>query len=301
MNFLFPPNCQLNSERFILLLLLFLVSLSSQGQEETKPRAVPVEIRKKDATQLSGMLMGIEKDSILFRDHANRDYRIALKEIRNIDYVDSLKRRTRWHESPNTIRYLLSPTAFALDKNELVLESAYIFFNSIRYGISDRISVAAGAEVLSRSLYFANVKASLIKKPSYNLAASLNYYYLPPDFLETYYGDDIRNLGMLSAMNTWGNSDHHLSLSAGYLYAQGQFLPPTITVSGTTRLTKHLALVSENWFLFVTDRQRLPIIYSLGLRVIGKQGVFDIGLYRDSVSSESIGLPFVGYTYKMDF
>lgn len=271
----------------------------AKSQEPIIPKPVPVEIQKKDATRLTGKLMGTERDSVRFKDLNNNEFRIALKDIRNIEYIDSLKKNKNWFEAPNSIRYLLSPSAIPLAKNEIMMESTYIFLTSMRYGISNSVSVAVGGELLFKSTYYANVKVTLWKNPNYTLSTSLNYYRLPSSFLENYYGDEIRNFGMISCMNTWGNTNHHLTISGGYLYAFNQFLPPTVTVSGSTRLGKHIALVSENWFLFVTERTGLPVILSLGLRIMGKQGAFDVGFYNDSESLDGVGLPYVGYTYRI--
>ena len=97
---------------FGLILCLYSARLTAQN----KP--VSVEIEKKDATFLKGTLQGIVHDSVSLIDENNQKLKISLKDIRNIEYLDSLGITERRFEAPN-MRYLLTSTAIPLHKNEI--------------------------------------------------------------------------------------------------------------------------------------------------------------------------------------
>jgi hypothetical protein len=278
-------------------ILLFL-SLPMRGQDQHNPKPIPVEIEKKDATRLSGKLLGIDRDTVSLRTDDQQEIRISMRDIRHIDYIDSLRTKPRWPEAPNTTRYLLAPTAWPLKKGEMALENSYLLVNVARVGITNSISVAGGGDLLFGNVYTANVKATLWQKPMYKMAGSVHYYKLPRDFIVDFYGNDIRDIAMLSVINSWGNSNRHISISLGYLYAQRDFLPPTATVSGSIRVFRQFALVSENWLLDINETDRAPIILSVGVRFVKNSSSTDIGVYTDSKSLFGISLPYVGYTYK---
>jgi hypothetical protein len=240
------------------------------AQEGPTPRRVTVEVERKNDTMLKGKLLGIAKDTVRLIDADNQEWRIAMKDIRNIEYIDSLRVRNKWFDSPNTSRYLFTATGLPLKKKEIVLQSTYLFLVSAHYGISNRVSIGGGTEVLSNSTYFLHAKVNLINDANYKFSAGASYYRLPKDFITTVYNEEIRNIGMLTAASTWGNPNHHLTLGAGYIFTEGALTPPLVTLSGTTRLGKHIALVTENWFLFVGEKNvELPVLLSLGLRYIG--------------------------------
>jgi hypothetical protein len=283
-------------------LLLFGLLLCFCGPRSTaqQNKPVPVEIEKKDATVLKGKLLGIARDSVRLIDENGQEWKISLKDIRNIEYQDSVRTKKRWFEAPNTQRYLLSSTAMPLRKNEIALQATYFILVSVHYGISNRVSVGAGTEIFTRSTYFLNAKVNLVAQPRYKFSIGANYYRLPAGSITTYSNDDIRNLGMLYGAGTWGNSSHHLTIGAGYMYTRGTILPPIVTVSGTARFARNFAFVTENWFFFVgSNNVDLPVLLSLGLRYINKRSSIDLAFYNDHEFSLETGFPYVGYTFKL--
>jgi hypothetical protein len=249
---------------------------------------------------LKGKLLGIARDTVRLIDANNQEWKIAMKDIRNIEYVDSLRVRNKWFEAPNTSRYLFTATGFPLKKKEMVLQSTYLFLVSVHYGISNRVSIGGGTEVISNSTYFLHTKVNLVNDAKYKFSAGASYYRLPKDFITTVYKEEIRNIGMLTAASTWGGPNHHLTLGAGYIVTEGTLTPPIITLSGTTRVGKHIALVTENWFLFVGEKRvELPVLLSLGLRYMNKRNSFDLAFFSDHKVTEGAVFPYLGYTFKL--
>lgn len=295
------PSLEKKPVLFLLTALAVLYSMSVCYCQDTTRKLVKVEIEKKDATVVKGKLLGIAKDSVNLVDEFNREWKIPLRDIRNIEYVDSLRRRGRWFDSPNTMRYFLASTALPLRKKEIAFQATYLFLISAHYGVTDRLSIGAGTEIISQSVYFVNVKYTLAEHDKFRFAAGAHYYGFAPNVLTAgNTNESIRGFGMLYAAGTWGNANHHMTLGAGYMYVQGAFAPPIVTLSGTARLAKRFALVTENWFFFVGSKIDLPTLISLGLRYISKRSTVDLAFFNDDEFSLEAGFPYIGYSFKIN-
>jgi hypothetical protein len=281
-------------------LLCLTVITVYQVHAQEQPQKINVEIEKTDATILRGKIITIKNDSAVFRADDGRIERIAMRDIRNIDYIDTLRsKKSRWFESPNTLRYLLTTTGFPLKKNQVIIANTYILIHSVHYGLSDKISIGAGGDLFTRSVGFVNAKVNILNKPKHRFSAGATYYRLPSDFIETYAGEDVRNIGMVTGSSTWGNTNSHFTIGVGYMYIAKGFLPPILTLGGTTRITNNLALVTENWFFFVGEKTGIPVIVSLGVRYLSKRSSIDLAFYSDNKSIGKGAVPYLAYSIRL--
>jgi hypothetical protein len=278
-------------------ILLFAI-ISCFGQD-TPAKPVEAEIEMKDATVLKGKLLGVAKDTVSLIDENNQEWKIPLKDIRHIEYVDPLRKSGRWFDSPNTMRYLLASTAMPLKKKEIAFQATYLILVSAHYGVTDRLSVGAGTDIVTQSVFFLNAKYNIADNERFKFSLGANYYSLPREFITGNTSERNTGLGLIYGAGTWGNANHHLTLGAGYLYAKGYFLPPIITLSGTARFAKRFALVTENWFFIVDSNLELPSLISLGLRYISKRNTIDLAFFNDSEFSLEAGFPYIGYSFKI--
>lgn len=279
-------------------LFLILTSFGFCLGQDAPPERVDVEVETKDSRVIKGKLVGIVRDSVTLLDENNVEHRIAMIEVRNIDYVKGARKTGRWFDSPNTTRYLLASTAIPLRKKEVVLQATYLFLISANYGISNRVSIGAGTDIITQSFYFLNTKVNLVNEGNYKLSTGVHYYRFPRSFFNSS-NQGIRNIGMAYGASTWGNQNSHLTLGVGYIYAGGSFYPPLVTLSGTARFAKHFAFVSENWLFLGDDSQMdLPLLISLGLRYLNKRSAVDLAFYNDQNLSLGVGLLYLGYTFK---
>jgi hypothetical protein len=189
-----------------------LVSMSSIAQDQGVLKPATVEIHKKDNSVITGKLINVSRDSATFRDNYGHISKIPMRDIRKIDYVDSLSRQSRWASNPNTIRYLLSSTAYTLPKGDITLESTYLFITSVHYGVSNRVTIGGGGDFLAGSVSFLNAKVNILNRDRHKFSAGINYYRLPQNFIETYSGEDVRDLGLVYGASTWGNSNDDICI-----------------------------------------------------------------------------------------
>jgi len=278
-------------------LILLVIAFSLNGQDAVKP--VFVEITTQDDTILKGQLLGVKNDTVAFRNQYDEALRIPMKSIRSIEYSSSLRRRKSWPESPNSVRYLFAPTAYPLKEEEILYQNTYLFLNSVQMGVSESVTLGAGMDVFGARTYFLTTKVNVFNRVRYKFSAGATYFHLPNDAIETTSGDDIRDIGIVYGAGTWGNTNHHFTVGAGYLVVKSYFLPPIVSISGTTRLARNFALVTENWFFFVGEHLNIPAIISGGVRYIGRKSTLDLAFYTDHTFSGDVALPYISYSVRL--
>jgi hypothetical protein len=278
---------------------LFLLASVPLVAQDT-PQPVTVEILKKDGEKIKGKVIQIQRDTAEVHEEEGGILRIPMADIRNIDYLDGRSRLGKdWFPHPNALRYFLTSSAIPMKQNEAMLGSTYLFITTVHYGVSDRVSIGGGGDIFTGSVIVLNAKVNIMNGARHKFSTGLNYFRLPKDFIETYSGEDVRDLAMLSATSTWGNRNNNFTLGTGYMYFRGGFVPPIVTVAGSVRALEQLSFVTENWFLFVGERTGIPVIVSLGARYLGRRSTFDFGLYGSYENRLRIIFPYIAYSLKI--
>ena len=204
-----------------------------------------------------------------------------------------------WYPNPNDSRYLFAPSAFNLKKGEGYYQNTYLFINTFNYGITDNFSMGLGFEFIST---FASLGASdfdpiYFLTPKYSTQVSENVR-VGVGVLYGKVSDDIGGFGVGYGLVTYGNPEHNATLGLGFGFFDGEFSgEPVITLSGMTRLSRRISLVTENWF-FPADVYRGIISY--GIRFFGETMSVDLALVNNEEFSEvfPIGIPYVDFVVK---
>jgi hypothetical protein len=204
-----------------------------------------------------------------------------------------------WYANPNDSRYLFAPSAFNLKKGEGYYQNTYLFINTFNYGITDNFSMGLGFEFIST---FASLGASdfdpiYFLTPKYSTQVSENVR-VGVGVLYGKVSDDIGGFGVGYGLVTYGNPEHNATLGLGFGFFDGEFSgEPVITLSGMTRLSRRISLVTENWF-FPADVYRGIISY--GIRFFGETMSVDLALVNNDEFSEvfPIGIPYVDFVVK---
>jgi len=204
-----------------------------------------------------------------------------------------------WYPNPNDSRYLFAPSAFNLKKGEGYYQNTYLFINTFNYGITDNFSMGLGFEFIST---FASLGASdfdpiYFLTPKYSTQVSENVR-VGVGVLYGKVSDDIGGFGVGYGLVTYGNPEHNATLGLGFGFFDGEFSgEPVITLSGMTRLSRRISLVTENWF-FPADVYRGIISY--GIRFFGETMSVDLALVNNDEFSEvfPIGIPYVDFVVK---
>jgi hypothetical protein len=106
---------------------------------------------------------------------------------------------------------------------------------------------------------------------------------------------------------TLGKVDRHLSLSVGkpFLFSSrmGSAVMPDLLVSasGNLRVARHVALVSENWFVPDFTHRSYFVATSIAARIMGDHLSADIGgvwpITEQGFATNGVPIPWLDFTY----
>ena len=97
---------------------------------------------------------------------------------------------------------------------------------------------------------------------------------------------------------TYGNTDNNITAGLGWGIVDGEFSEkPIITISGMTRVSRRLGLVSENWFVPIDGYKGIA---SYGMRFMNESITVDFAfLNNPNIFKEIIiGIPYVDFVVK---
>jgi len=219
---------------------------------------------------------------------------IPISKIKTIEIVNelNLKNRIYWFPNPHATRYLYAPSAFNLKKGEGYYQNTWLFLNSFNVGITDNISIGGGLELLSTfafrdPIFFITPKVGFKVTEKFHAGGGVLFARIPGISLGTIFGT-----------GTYGFKDHNITGSLGWGFVDGEFSQrPIITLSGMTRVSKRVALVTENW-LIPTDSYYG--VFSYGVRFLGEKIAVDLAFINnpDIAGTIIIGIPYVSFTVK---
>jgi len=271
------------------------------------------EIKLNDGTELKGTIK--KQDSKLAITTQNLG--VVLIDIDKIHSIKSLQATDMnskyWFKNPRDTRYLFSPSAFNLQKGEKYYQNTYIALNSMDFGITNHFSVGVGLEIFSTfvslsqgqfmPIFYITPKIATQIKPNWGVGAGVIYASIPN------FSDERMGLGLAYAVNTLGNREHNLTLGIGFPFIRAEGLEqnlsqrPVFTLSGMTRISHKMALVSENWFLPISEMDRASNYYGFwtyGMRFLGQKISIDLAFInnRDIAQGIFIGIPYLDFAVK---
>ncbi len=194
-----------------------------------------------------------------------------------------------WYEDPSTERYLISQTGRNIEKGSGYYQNVLIFFNSAHYGLTDWFSLGVGFEAIStfsgNPILLVLPKIGLELSENFSLGAGVHYLNASVIASEAHGG-------IAYGVGTYHFDKSNISIGAGWAFLQDEFSnEPVITLSGMTRLSRRIGLVSENW-IFPTGDSNYAL-FTYGVRFIGENTSFDISFInsKDIAKTFPVGLP----------
>lgn len=219
---------------------------------------------------------------------------IPISEIKTIEIVIelNLKNGIYWFPNPHATRYLYAPSAFNLKKGEGYYQNTWLFLNSFNVGITDNISIGGGLELISTftardPIFFITPKVGFKVTEKFHAGGGVLFARIPGTSLGTIFGT-----------GTYGSEDHNITSSLGWGFVDGEFSQrPIITLSGMTRVSKRVALVTENWLIPTGSYYG---IFSYGVRFLGEKIAVDLAFINNPDIAEGIiiGIPYVSFNVK---
>jgi hypothetical protein len=187
---------------------------------------------------------------------------------------------------PNVSRLFFAPTGRTLARGSGYFADYYLFFPFVAAGLTDFVTVAAGASILpgislKDQLVYVAPKIGLIQRENVALAVGALYVSVPGE------GGDYAGGGY--AVATFGDEDQALTVLGGYPVANGQSTrEPTFMLGAEQRVSSRAKLLMEIWKLSEVE-QVVPSIF--GIRFFGSRLSVDFGLLY-LIGAETEGFPF---------
>ena len=301
------------------LFLSLVQNLAGATQESKVPKlTIPDSSHKQlitttDGSSNLGRIIEIRDNDIRFET----DFGILTIPVIQIEKIEeialeSIKEGKVWFPNPNKSRMFFAPSARMLNKGEGYFADYYLFFPSVSYGITDNFTFGGGISIfpgisLDKQLLFITPKVGIKKSKNFNLAAGLLFIKVPGfednednEDDEDYDDDDdyddendVNSVGIAYSVATFGDRDANVTAGLGFGFVNNEFADkPVILLGGEKRVSRRIALVTENWIIPEIDQPMS--IY--GLRFMGQKMSADLGFVY--VFNED--LPFPGIPY-IDF
>jgi len=251
-----------------------------------------------DGSRLMGRITRIGETDIEFQTDVGA-IMIQRSKIRSVQIVpsDAIKKGRLWYSDPNRTRLLFAPTGRMLEKGEGYFADYYVFFPTVNYGITERVSLGGGMSLfptgnMADQVYFFTPKFGIKQSDRANFAAGALIIGIPGIDDEDV---DSPILSLIYGVGTWGGSNRHLTLGLGYGMVDAKIADrPLIVIGGVSRITRRTALISENWMMPGLD----GVLASYGIRLFTENLSVDLALLNP-IGEESIfpGIPYVDFVW----
>jgi hypothetical protein len=183
-------------------------------------------------------------------------------------------------------RLFLAPTGRPLRRGSGYFSDHWIFFPGLAYGVTGNVTVAGGVSIIpgvdldEQAMYFTpKIGARLSDRAAVSVGGLLARV-----------GDEDDTLKIGYVVTTLGSPDHSVTAGLGFGRAGEGDTAPMLMIGGSTRLSKRLSLMTENWIFPDGDFE----LISGGLRFRGGRLTVDLAVLTSPEAFEDLdGLPLV--------
>ncbi len=295
--------------KFLLLLLLtgiFASAPAHASSREQKPSESSLHIpapenvqiiTTTDGSTMIGRITRVGETDIDFLTELGT-VTIPKTKVRSIREVpaSAIRNGKYWFDDPNRTRLLFAPTGRMLEKGRGYFADYYIFFPTINYGITDRVSFGAGTSLfptgnLKDQIYYFTPKVGIRSSEKLDLAAGALVIHIPDIDDE----DKSPLLSVIYGVGTYGGPDGSVTFGLGYGMVDARLADrPLIVLGGERRLSRRTAFVTENWVVPGVDRA----LVSYGVRFFTENLSVDLALLN-SLGGGGIfpGIPYVDFVW----
>lgn len=306
-------------------LVLLAVPVAATAQDASPPRepsnrqpgdsaAEVVTIRLKDGSSLRARIVDQNGERLRIVTLGGLAMEIARTSLDRVETAGNGNEASRPSDS-NCSRLLFSPTGRPLARGEGYFSDHYVIFPGATYGLTDHLSLGGGVSVipglgLNEQLFYVSPRFG--RQFTDQVAASVGLLY-------AHEGDagPEGHLAVGFAVATLGRPERSVTIGAGAVRTvseeyynhqvngetRGDFryqasYTPIVMVGGTARLSRRIALVSENWLILGDGFKLSEQPFALGLRFLGDRLTADVGVILvGEVIEEGFPLPWLSVSY----
>ena len=289
-----------------LFLMSFLADKINAQQNITGEVSKTYQITLKDGSVFTGKIVSITDSEIIIQSATIGEVRLKKENIKTMAPISSIdeKKSGIWFANPNPSRYLLGSSAIPMEKHTGYYQNTWIFFNSFTYSFTNNFSVSGGFEIFSLLAkgdgpyaFYINPKVSFKVADNFYAGGSVLY----ANTIKTV--DEFGGLGTLNLFCTYGNNNNNITGALGWGWADGEFSSkPLISISGMVRVSKRIALVSENWISpGIGSDGSYYGIFSYGIRFLGEKTAIDLAFVNNKDIAEGLAIGFPWLDFVINF
>lgn len=258
-----------------------------------------VTITLRDGQLLRGVIVVETDHHIIIELVSGGEMAVSQSQIRSIKRNDKTvfvsANREIYKHDPNRTRYLYSPSAFMLRQGEGYFSQTELIASTIGYGVTDWLTIQVGSIVpfllvAGGENFIFGARVGVPLSETVHIAAGFHSLIIP----------DVGALGIASGQVTFGTPRAHLTLSASYPFVldddgNDEVGDMLITVSANYRMSKHVALVTENWIFPDEDN---TVLTSFATRFMGEHSAVDVGILF--IEGAEVPIPWLDFTWNWD-
>ncbi|MEP6729828.1 MAG: hypothetical protein ABJE10_04275 [bacterium] len=257
------------------------------------PEGRTAQLVLRDGSTLNGRVLEVTPTTVRFASALGETMipRSSIVAIRLVS-LTSMHNGEVWPEDPSRTRLFFAPTGRMLKTGETYFADAYVFFPSLQVGVTDLFTMGGGLSVfpgvgLDEQIYYLTPKVGLYASPNVNVAV----------------GALIAGAGLISDQTpagigygvvTLGDENTSMTLGSGFGFSRGNTTSTAVLmVGGSTRVSKSVALVSENYF---TSERNAHALVSGGIRFMSEHIAVDLAAFGGS--GINIIVPYAAFIYR---
>ncbi len=256
------------------------------------------EVRTRDGSRFVGRVVSVSPDSIgmVLRSGPVTLARGQVREVRQFGAA-SLHNGEYWAENPNPTRLLFSATAYSLRRGSGYYWNSWILLHGFAVGVTDRLTLGGGFSLvpgigIENNFFFVTHKLTLTGGTGPQVAVGALAGFFPGIGSN----GDGGSLGILYGVSSLGTRENNLSLGLGWGYVESNIADrPVIMVGGQARVSRRLALISENWFV---PGDGYNGVLSYGFRFLGDKLSVDLAFINSLENAIFPGIPWLGFAVK---
>jgi hypothetical protein len=280
--------------------LLFVTTTRTHAQDTTStanlkptPEGQIAQLLFRDGSSLNGRVVEVTSTTVRFVSSIGETTipRSTIVKVRLVDPT-SIHGGEVWPEDPSRSRLFFAPTGRMLRTSETYFSDAYIFFPSIQVGLSDQFSIGGGMSIfpglaIDEQFFFLTPKLGVYASPKVNVAVGA----LVGGAKDI---SDESPVGIGYGVATFGDENSNATIGTGFGFSRGNASSiGLVMLGGSTRVSKSLALVTENYFTTESDANAL---ISGGVRFMSERIAVDLALFGGKGINAVV--PYVAFIYR---
>jgi hypothetical protein len=258
-------------------------NLFSQPETDSLRQEQVVVVKMQNGDEYKGVITKQDKETIVLKVENGEISLLAanVNVIENYDYTGEFG-----FANPHDTRYFFGPSGIPIEKGKGYYQNILVTANFFNFGVTENIAIGGGFEFISTVT--GNPIWFLTPKVGFDL--SENVHVGGGFIMAGVAAEGTATLGY--GVFTLGDSETNFSVGVGYGRFDGEFSDyPSIMISGTHRVSRSIALLSENYLLPNTSYFGIH-----GIRILSEKNSFDVGaIVIPEIIGEVPALPYVGY------